>query len=86
MSGSGTFTVKFNEMTIVISTSGISISASGSLPIALTAQTTLVKGNLHSTGAVIAGFGSDNQVNLQSHLTTGVQTGTSDSGPPKANS
>lgn len=81
-----TFTVLFNSMTIVVSPSGVSISASGSMPITLTAQTTVVNGDLHATGDVISGFGGSGQVNLRTHKTTLVQTGTGLSGPPQANS
>jgi hypothetical protein len=62
-----TFTVNFNNMTVVISPSGIAVTASGSLPITLTAETTVVNGDMHVTGAVIAGYGGNDQVGLQTH-------------------
>lgn len=47
-------------------------------------QPMTITGDLHVTGAVIAGYGGADQVNLQTHQTTGVQTGSGTSGPPKA--
>jgi phage baseplate assembly protein V len=43
--------------------------------IALYAPTTTINGDLHVTGAVIAGYGGDDQVNLETHRHGGVDTG-----------
>lgn len=43
-----------------------------------------ITGNLHVTGAVIAGFGSGDQVGLQTHTHSGVQPGAGSTGAPTA--
>ena len=62
-------TVVFNAfgMTIYLSKTGMTINGGG-MPITITnAPTVTQNGDLHVTGAVIAGFGGADQVGLQSH-------------------
>lgn len=46
--------------------------------------TVTIHGDLHVTGAVIAGYGGGDQVGLQTHDHTQVQPGSGNSGPPQA--
>lgn len=62
--------------TVWLTSAGPAINGAG--------QPTTVTGDLHVTGAVIAGFGGPDQVNLQTHRTTEVEFGTGTSGPPEA--
>jgi hypothetical protein len=59
----------------------VAMTATGNVD--LTSPTLTVHGDLHSTGAVIAGFGGPDQVGLQTEEQTGVTPGSGISGPPE---
>lgn len=44
-------------------------------------QPCIITGNIHATGDIVAGYGASN-IRLESHVHSGVQTGSGDSGPP----
>ena len=65
---------------------GVSIVTPGTLTISAANITLDGAGNLSARAEVTAGAGGADQVGLQTHLTTGVQSGGGISGPPKAGS
>jgi len=63
---------------------GAILGASPTTSVQFSGTTLTIKGDVHVTGTVIAGFGGADQVNLQTHKQSGVSTGGSVSGPPVA--
>jgi hypothetical protein len=61
---------------------GINIKSTN--PVNITSPTVTINGDLHATGAVIAGFGGGDQVGLQTHKHSGVQTGSGNTSSPTA--
>lgn len=77
-----TFTVNFNDMTIVVSTSGVTITTTGDTPITLDSKIVLVTGNVFAKGDVRAGFTTPAQVTLLGHDHSKVKSGEDQTGPP----
>ncbi len=50
----------------------------------ITSAVVKINGELRATGAVTAGFGGGDQVGLQTHTHSGVQTGAGETAPPNA--
>lgn len=69
---------------IELDRAGGNVNVKANTTVHVTAPNTIITGNLHVTGEVIAGFGGGDQVNLQTHHTSLVQSGVGTSGPPVA--
>lgn len=85
-SSNGIKLVDRNTNVVEMKNSGITLTDKNGNIIDMKAGSIAITGNLTVTGSIKGGFGTGDQVNLQTHVHTGVQSGGSSTAPPTAGS